>query len=102
MKRAAVFFAVAVLALVLVYPAATPSAATPGSRDVPTIQIISHQPGDPTVSNSGDEGDADDLAGAKRGRTMPTGALLQSDLEIQCGLAIKVWQMHFFVFGLHR
>jgi hypothetical protein len=102
MKRATVVVALAILALVLVYPAATPSAAAPGSRDVPTIQIISHQPGDPTIANSGDEGDADDLAGARRGKSNPTGSSIQSDIEIQAGLAVKVWQMYFFVFGLHR
>jgi len=102
MKRATVFTALAILALVLVYPAATPSAATPGSRDVPTIQIIAPQAGDPTILNSGNEGDADDLAGAKRGRSNPTGTSIQSDIEIQARLAIKVWQMYIFGLGLHR
>ena len=102
MKRATVFIAMAILALVLVYPAATPSAATPGSRDVPTIQIQSPQGGDPTVMNSGDEGDADDLAGAKRGRSNPTGTSIDSGFEIQTRLGIRVWQMYFFVLGLHR
>jgi hypothetical protein len=97
-----VFIALAILALVLVYPAATPSAATPGSRDVPTIQIITPHSGDETVANSGDDGDADDLAGMKNRREKPVGGLFPTENVIQARLAIKVWQMYFFGLGLHR
>lgn len=102
MRRATILIAVAVLALVLVYPAATPSAGSPGSRDLPTIQIITPQSGDGSLANSGDEGDADDLAGLKSRRDKPTGSSVQSEFAIQARLAAKVWRMHFFVLGLYR
>ena len=65
MKRA-IAILVAVLAILLVYPATAPSAKSPNFTDTPTIIHIL-PPGDGSQGNSGedDEGDGDDLAGIK-------------------------------------
>ena len=65
MKRAC-FILIAVLAVLLVYPATMPSAKSPGIDDSPTIIITpnpGHGGGPPagTGDGDGDEGDADDL-----------------------------------------
>jgi hypothetical protein len=69
MKRAWLVW-IAVVAVLLVYPAATPSAKSPSYSDGIGIFIVtppSNGGGNPPVGNTGgeDEGDGDDLAGAK-------------------------------------
>jgi hypothetical protein len=102
MKRAAVFAIIAIVALVLVYPAAAPSASPPGPRNIPIIQIITPESGDGSLANSGNDGDADDLAGIKDRKNKPTGTSFQSDFAIKARFAARVWQMYFFVLGLYR
>ncbi len=61
MKRAC-FILIAVLAVLLVYPASMPSAKSPSIDDSPTIIITPNtDPGGPLGSGDGDQGDADDL-----------------------------------------
>jgi len=100
MTRAAVFSIVAVLALVLVYPATTPSARAPVAQDTP-IQIINPGVDEDTsaYTGDGDQGDADDLAGVKERKSKPVGASVSSDLMIQVKWAFKVWRMYIFGFG---
>jgi hypothetical protein len=63
MKRAC-FILIAVLAVLLVYPASMPSAKSPSIDDSPTIIVTPNTgPGVPSGSGDGDgdQGDADDL-----------------------------------------
>ncbi|MDH3216929.1 MAG: hypothetical protein OEN01_11675 [Candidatus Krumholzibacteria bacterium] len=96
MKRALIAL-VAVLAVLLVYPATTPSAKSPGIDDSPTMHIIT--PGNGTgdygsgQSGDDDEGDGDDLAGIKRG-TRPTGNPDPVSGFITRSGA-KIWWMYF-------
>jgi hypothetical protein len=103
MKRALAVL-IAVLAILLVYPATTPSAKSPGYTDSPTnIHILppGPAPGDQSYGNSGeeDEGDGDDLAGIKPG-TRPdgggggTGGAFAPGY-FPAGPEAKVWWMYF-------
>jgi hypothetical protein len=94
MKRAVVIF-VAILAMLLVYPATTPSAKPPTYSDTPTIIHIL-PPGDGTHGNSGedDEGDGDDLAGIKPG-TRPHGGGEGSSVYWPAGPQARAWWMYF-------
>jgi hypothetical protein len=71
MKRA-IAILVAILAILLVYPATAPFAKSPSYTDSPTIIRILPPPGDVANSGEDDEGDGDDLAGIKPG-TRPDG-----------------------------
>jgi hypothetical protein len=99
MKRALAII-VAVLAILLVYPATAPSAKSPSYTDSPTIIHILPPPGDSGYSNSGeeDEGDGDDLAGIKPG-TRPTGGgdpIGPNAAGFQpVGPQAQVWWMYF-------
>ena len=100
MKRALVVF-IALLAILLVYPATTPSAKSPGYTDSPTnMSILPRGPAPNDGSNSGeeDEGDGDDLAGIKPG-TRPDGGGGPSGPHApgyyQTGPEAKVWWMYF-------
>ena len=103
MKRALIVLIAAVVALVLVYPATAPFAKSPDFKNPPNIQIITPHAGD-DVANSGDDGDADDLAGSKDGKTKLTGASAQSDIVIQARLAARMWRLYAFAttFRLYR
>ncbi len=95
MKRALAVF-IAVLAILLVYPATTPSAKSPGFTDTPTIIHIlppGPSPGDGGYGQSGedDEGDGDDLAGIKPGTRPHDGA----PGFYLAGPEAKVWWMYF-------
>ena len=107
MKRALVVF-IAVLAILLVYPATTPSAKSPSYTDSPTnIHILPPSPGPDGYGNSGeeDEGDGDDLAGIKPGirpdggggPVGPDGAGAFSAFY-PAGPEAKVWWMYFIRF----
>lgn len=97
MKRACILV-VALLAILLVYPASMPSAKSPGRTDHPTIQVITpiSGPGDRGFSQSGedDDGDQDDIAGIKKGRRPLGGGSGVS--AYSSGSAAKVWWMYFF------
>ena len=104
MKRATLFLFVAVLAMVLVYPAATPSASPPALQDIPTPQIITPQAGGDVPAFTGDEdgGDADDLAGIKDRKSKPIGVSDDSILVIRARLAANFWRMYFMGITLFR
>jgi len=94
MKRAFVIL-IAVLAILLVYPASMPSAKSPGYADTPTIQTP-RGPAPVGFGQSGedDDGDGDDLAGVKDGTRADGGGLALSSFAPQGSLA-KVWWMYF-------
>lgn len=98
MKRAAVFLIIAVLALVLVYPASTTSARSVRSQDTPIIITPGVDGDTPAYAQSDDDGDADDLAGLKK----PAGAPVAPQSVNRARLAFEVWRMYFFVFELCR
>ncbi|MFQ5511994.1 MAG: hypothetical protein ACE5EO_09110 [Candidatus Krumholzibacteriia bacterium] len=93
MKRAC-FILIAVLAVLLVYPASMPSAKSPSIDDSPTI-IITPNTGpngdlpSGTGSGDGDSGDADDLGFRGDRHTRFT----TSDFE-QTRFGAKVWWMY--------
>lgn len=102
MKRATVLVIIAVLALVLVYPASTTSARSARSQDTPII-ITPENSGDiPVFAGTDDDGDADDLAGLKERKAKPIGAASQSGFLNRSRLAFEVWRMYFFAFELCR
>ena len=102
MKRATVLVIIAVLALVLVYPASTTSARSARSQDTPII-ITPENPGDtPVFAGTDDDGDADDLAGLKDRKSKPIGVSVEPGLLIRSRLAFEVWRMYFFAFELCR
>ena len=93
MKRA-IFIMIAVLAVLLVYPATTPSAKSPSTQDSPTIQIITPPGNDLGLSGDGDDGDGDDLGGMRDGFKEGThGAVSQRDTK---WLQAKIWWMYLF------
>ena len=101
MKRALVV-CIAVLAILLVYPATTPSAKSPGYTDSPTnIHILppGPAPGDGGYGNSGedDEGDGDDLAGIKPGTRPDGGGSGGANVSgyFPAGPEARVWWMYF-------
>ncbi|UCH82848.1 MAG: hypothetical protein JSW50_10255 [Candidatus Latescibacterota bacterium] len=101
MKRALLFI-VAVIALMLVYPTATP-AASPETKDtMPTMEIMTPRDAG-TIAHSGDDddGDADDLAGIKGKKTKPDGST-PSGIEIRLRSWAEVWRMYFITFRLYR
>jgi hypothetical protein len=100
MKRALMFLIVACAALVLVYPATAPFAKSPDSKKPPTIQIITPHAGT-DLADSGDDGDADDLAGSKDGKTKMNGASDRSDVMIRARLAAQMWRLYIFTFRLY-
>jgi hypothetical protein len=104
MTRAAVVGVIAVLALMLVYPATTPSARAPVAQDTPTTYTITPWDGGDTPAFTGDDngGDADDLAGMKERKGKPAGTLDESDFMIQARLAFRVWWMYFVALELGR
>jgi hypothetical protein len=104
MKRATVFLFAAVLAIVLVYPATTPSASPPALRDIPTPQIITPQAGGDIPAFTGDEdgGDADDLAGIRERKDIPSGVSDGSVFVIRVRLAANFWRMYFMGITLFR
>lgn len=94
MKRAWLIL-IAVLAIVLAYPATLPSAKSPANgTDTPTIVLPPLGDG-PDGSGESDDGDADDPSGNKiRGKDRPTGSsVLESNR-----LGASVWWMYFFYF----
>ena len=95
MKRALVVL-IAVLAVMLVYPASTPSAKAPRYTDTPTIQVHPQGPAPmgPGLTGEEDEGDGDDLAGMKDGTRADGGGVGLSTFGPQGSLA-KVWWMYF-------
>ena len=98
MKRAWLIF-IAVLTVVLVYPATMPSAKTPGVDDKPTIYIITPQvPGgdNPAGTDDGDEGDADDLGMKGRDHIRPVGP----GLIHASGYVTKVWWIYLINFRI--
>ena len=101
MKRAFAILTVAVVALVLVYPATAPSAKPPGPQDIPTIHIVTpYSPGGDDPANSGADGDADDLAGRKDGKTNMDGVSGQPDV-MNASLAVRLWRLYMFTFRLY-
>ena len=104
MKRATVFLFAAVLAMVLVYPATTPSASPRALQDIPTPQIITPQAGGDVPAFTGDEdgGDADDLAGIKERKDKPAGVSDGSVFVIRARLAANFWRMYFMGITLFR
>ena len=103
MKRAWLIF-IAVLAVVLVYPATTPSAKSPSDVDSPHKHIITsmdgkYLPDDPEGSGDGDgdSGDADDVGGWKGGGDTPW-----QRSGFGPGSTAKVWWMYFlFVYRIY-
>ena len=99
--RRVVFVLIALLAVLLVYPASTPSAKSPGITDSPTMHIIPRGPAPPGSGGFGesgedDEGDADDLAGIKDGtRASGGGGLLGLSVFVPDNSLAKVWWMYF-------
>ena len=65
------------------------------------MQIITPRSGGGNPANSGEDGDADDLAGAKDSKRHPTGAPVLEDMATQSRLAVKVWRLYFFTFRLY-
>ena len=104
MKRATLFLVAAVMAMVLVYPAATPFASPPTLQDIPTPQIITPQAGvdEPVYAGDGDGGDADDLAGNKERKDKPVGVNDGFGVVIQARLAVEFWRIYFFGVTLFR
>lgn len=102
MTRATVFLLLAVLALVLVYPASTTSALSVRSQDTPIIITPEYIGDTPGFAGTDDQGDADDLAGLKDRKSKPLGAPGQSGSMVRFGLAFEVWRMYFFAFELCR
>lgn len=101
MKRALGILTVAVVALVLVYPATAPSAKPPGPQDTPTIHIVTpYSPTGDDPANSGADGDADDLAGRRDGKTDMDGASGQLDVR-SATLAVRLWRLYMFTFRLY-
>jgi hypothetical protein len=98
MKRATIPVFAAIVALVLVYPAATPPARPLSAQDIPSPQIITPQAGPDVPALTGDGGDADDLAGAKNQKQKPSGTSRPSEFGVELRLAARVWQI--YVFGL--
>ena len=91
MKRAS-FIAIAIFAVLLMFPATMPSAKTPGTTaDTPTIHIITSQPGGqipgPNPTGDGDGGDGDGLAGIRDGTRIQGAAQPATPVS----LAVKVW-----------
>ena len=102
MKRASLIL-IAILAVLLVYPASMPSAKSPGRTDTPTITIITPfaGPGNggPTLTGEDDNGDQDDIAGIKKGQR-PSGDGGPSGLSGLPGVSMaKVWWMYFFSYA---
>ena len=96
MKRACLVL-IAVLAVLLVYPATMPSAKSPGIDDSPTIHVTppGHVPGDGFgQGGDDDEGDADDLSGIK-GVRETLGGQDGASAFYSGGSAAKVWWMYF-------
>lgn len=102
MKRAAVLVIIAVLALVLVYPASTTSARSARSQDTPIIITPEYIGDTPGFAGTDDDGDADDLAGAKDRKSKPIGAPGQPGPVLRSGFAFEVWRLYFFSFVLCR
>lgn len=91
----------AVIALMLVYPTTTP-AATPEKQTTPAMEILTPRTGDGIAyTESGDDGDADDLAGLKDKKRRPDESS-PYDYEIRLRSWAKVWRMYFFTFRLYR
>jgi hypothetical protein len=98
MKRAWLIL-IAVLTVVLVYPATMPSANSPGVDDRPTIYIITPQlpdGDDPSGTEDGDEGDADDLGMKGRDHNRPDGPRLIN----ASGYVTKVWWIYLINFRI--
>ena len=100
MKRAVLITLVAIMALVLVYPATASFAKSPESQDTPTLQIITPRSGDAGSNLSDDDGDADDLAGLKDRKKKPTGTSEMNDFIIRARFA-DVWRMYILTFRLY-
>ena len=94
MRRATIFLIATTMALVLVYPASSPSAKSPDSKDAPTLQIITPRSGGSGPAHSGDDGDGDDLAGMKDRKRKPVGANVKSEVIVQTRLATQLWRMY--------
>ena len=99
MKRAVLFTLAAIMALVLVYPATASFAKTPESQDTPTMQIITPRTGGSGPAWSGDDGDADDLAGVKDGKKKPIDTSV-ADFIVRARF-LDVWRMYILTFRLY-
>lgn len=100
MKRAVLITLVAIMALVLVYPATASFAKSPESQDTPTMQIITPRSGDADLNWSDDDGDADDLAGVKDGKRKPIDPSSLNDFVIRARF-VDVWRMYILTFRLY-
>lgn len=99
MRRAVFFILAAIVALVLVYPATASLAKSPESPDSPTMQIITPRSGGSGPAWSGDDGDADDLAGVKDGKKKPIDTSAY-DFIVRARFA-DVWRLYILTFRLY-
>ncbi len=88
----------AILAVLLVYPTATPSAKSPSHIDGSTARAVtpSDDPAGPASGDSGgeNEGDRDDLAGCKGTRPTGVGDTGPRSVFYPAGSMAKVWWMY--------
>ena len=96
MKRASTIL-IALIAVLLVYPATMPSAKSPSVGDTPTRHIITPYvgpTGDLGMTGDDDDGDGDGIAGIRGGeRPIGTGFVTASP----DGSGAKIWWMYLLI-----